>query len=216
MCKLPFEITEETEQTIVAIEGRYRDAIAQPAWTSFTLPLPNSGDILETPDILVNGEYHIEVRVQVSNGLWSNWKRMSSNFVVADQCDTQLVNGIYDLVVVVDNDCNKQVTFKSIHDTIYYQARFQSINGKLKVGSSALATDYLHIDSLTNTPVGLAPSGSITVPVDTTIHLTIQASVAETLNESEDASVLLTTFINDLGGTIIRHTKPANTLPCPT
>ncbi len=86
MCQVNFEIqTKNNVKPILSGEGRYRH-IDNQTWVDFGI---NIDDPI-TPDIIINGNYELEVRVSFSATPteleWSAWK--ASTFKVSsDGCD---------------------------------------------------------------------------------------------------------------------------------
>ncbi|WP_430408564.1 PKD domain-containing protein [Kordia sp.] len=82
MCQISFTIqyADADGDTLQAAEGRYRVASSTGAWTPFTIDINDP----KTPDITVIEEYTLEVRVQDTGNLWSNW--FASSFKVSRNC----------------------------------------------------------------------------------------------------------------------------------
>lgn len=82
MCQIDFTIqfTDQDNSLIQAAEGRYKlqsDSVFEPV---FSIDITDP----KTPDLNVNGDYDLDVRIQDEDGLWSNW--FSTTFLIADTC----------------------------------------------------------------------------------------------------------------------------------
>ena len=87
MCQVAFTIeTGDNKEPIQNRQGRYRN-INNSSWTNFNVDTDNS----LTPEISINGDYELEVRVSYkampTEADWSPWKR-STFQVVEDGCDS--------------------------------------------------------------------------------------------------------------------------------
>ena len=85
MCRINFTIQYIDADHLQAAEGRYKLKNATAYGTIFPMNISN----LQTPDINVNGEYDLQVRVQSTNGLWSNW--YTSTFKVSSDCSEVVI-----------------------------------------------------------------------------------------------------------------------------
>lgn len=81
MCVINFNIVTVGSNPIAA-EGRYRKATSSAAWDVFSIDLLDK----KTPDINVNGDYHLQIRVQYPDLTFSDWTP-SSLFKVGN-CST--------------------------------------------------------------------------------------------------------------------------------
>ncbi|PTX62349.1 hypothetical protein C8N46_103449 [Kordia periserrulae] len=82
MCQISFTIqyADADGDTLQAAEGKYRLATSTGAWTSFVIDINDP----KTPDITVLGDYDLEVRIQDTGNLWSDW--YASSFKVSSDC----------------------------------------------------------------------------------------------------------------------------------
>ncbi|WP_075343794.1 hypothetical protein [Tenacibaculum agarivorans] len=81
MCKINFKIqyTDADGDNLQAAQGRYKLKSAT-TFINFNINVSNP----QTPDITTHGEYDLEVRVQDTGGLWSEW--FASSFKVSENC----------------------------------------------------------------------------------------------------------------------------------
>lgn len=128
MCVIDFNIvTTGTEP--VAAEGRYRNIdVVDSNWITFTVNLLEQ----ETPDIVINGNYEFQVRVQYPDTTWSDWTG-SSLFTIGNCTQTgnlyaplgesncqDIVAGDFDTVLFSDNPDSGQACYSvEIGDILY-------------------------------------------------------------------------------------------------
>lgn len=88
MCKIRFNINaSDSDGTINAGEGRYR-IVGTTSWTVFAIANIN---LPETPDITVEGDYELQVRVQDNDGAYNTDDFVSSpNFKIGNCTANQL------------------------------------------------------------------------------------------------------------------------------
>lgn len=96
MCKIDFKIeyTDAEGNSLQAAEGRYKLKTATSFKPIFAINLTNP----QTPDITVDGEYDLEVRVQDSSGLWSNWYTSPEGFKIGNCTPTQGENTFFSVI----------------------------------------------------------------------------------------------------------------------
>ena len=82
MCKIDFKIqyTDADGDSLQGAEGRYKLKSAATFEPVFSINLSNS----QTPDITVDGVYDLEVRVQDTKGLWSEWFTSPEGFKIGN------------------------------------------------------------------------------------------------------------------------------------
>lgn len=99
MCVINFSIVN-TGSTPTSAQGRYRVAGSMSNWTTFPVDINNP----QTPDIVVNGTYELQVRVQYADSTFSDWTE-SSNFRVGN-CSA--LGNMY--APVAEADLGKEIT----------------------------------------------------------------------------------------------------------
>ncbi len=98
MCVINFNIVTVGSSPIGA-EGRYRpQGLAGDNWEIFPINLAD----MKTPDIIVNGQYHLQVRVQYPDLTYSDWT--PSTLIKVGSCLQQ--GNLYTKVEEGENPCD--------------------------------------------------------------------------------------------------------------
>ncbi|PTX62350.1 hypothetical protein C8N46_103450 [Kordia periserrulae] len=163
MCQINFAIqyTDADGDTLQAAEGKYRLASSTGAWTPFVIDISNP----KTPDITVLGDYDLEVRIQDTGNLWSNW--FASSFKVSSNCgssnQTPTVNAGLDQNISSNNTSVTATAF-GFGGTIvsYFWELLGSVDSPTSISTSIDASiSITNPNSATTTITGLT-EGSYT------------------------------------------------------
>lgn len=130
MCQISFNINVQNNEEIIAAEGRYKLQGAVSFEPVFTI---NDINNPITPDITIQGDYNLEIRVQGTNGIWSDW--FATTIRVDTSCAISSI-GIY----IKQGNCNDFPIDNN--DILVYVDNINISNGSILYSDAALTIPY--------------------------------------------------------------------------
>ena len=107
MCQIHFTIqyTDPEGDSLQVAIGRYKLTLST-VWNDFIINLADP----KTPDIVIEGFYDLEVKVQDAFGTWSDW--FASTFEISDDCGNIIIDDVTWHNLPESNNCYTEACVK--------------------------------------------------------------------------------------------------------